>query len=120
MRFKNKVALVTGAGRDIGKAIAIKLAAEGAQVIINYSQSAEAARETLATILADKGDASIFKADLTRSAEVNKLKNFCVDKYGNRLDVLVNNAGGIIARKKLLDQDEEFYDTVMNLNFKSL
>jgi 3-oxoacyl-[acyl-carrier protein] reductase len=120
MRFKNKIALVTGAGRDIGKAIALKLASEGALVIINYSQSEAAARQTLKEIQTAKGEATLFKADLTRSDEVNKLKNFCVDTGGNRLDILINNAGGIIARKKIAEQDEAFYDNVMNLNFKSL
>ncbi len=120
MRFKNKIALVTGAGRDIGKAIALKLANEGALVIINYSQSDAAARQTVNEIKTAKGEATFFKADLTRQDEVNKLKNFCVDTFGNRLDVLVNNAGGIIARKKIAEQDEAFYDAVMNLNFKSL
>ena len=120
MRFKNKIVLVTGGGRDIGKAIVLKLANEGASVILNYSQSEAAARQTLTEIKTAKGEGALFKADLTRSEEVNKLKNFCIETYGNRLDVLINNAGGIIARKKIGEQDEAFYDNVMNLNFKSL
>ena len=120
MRFKNKVALVTGGGRDIGKAIAIKLASEGAHVIVNYAQSEEAALQTLSEIKASGGDATIFKADLTRSEEVGKLKEFSIATFGNKLDVLVNNAGGIIGRKQIFEQDEDFYDSVMNLNFKSL
>ena len=119
MRFTNKVALVTGGGRDIGKAIAIKLASEGAQVIINYSQSETAALETLSAIRSAGGQASVFKADLTKSFEVKKLKEHVIASYG-RLDILVNNAGGIIARKKISEQDEAFYDAVMDLNFKSL
>lgn len=120
MRFKNQVALVTGAGRDIGKAIALKLASEGAHVIINYSQSEGAALETLSTIQTAGGKATLFKADLTRSVDVKKLKDFFVSTVGDKLHVLVNNAGGIIARKKLSEQDEAFYDAVMDLNFKSL
>jgi 3-oxoacyl-[acyl-carrier protein] reductase len=120
MRFKNKIALVTGGGRDIGKAISIKLASEGAKVIINYSLSEEATRDTVASIVKAKGEAVMFKADLTKSGEVQRLKDFCTATYGKRLDILVNNAGGIIGRKKLAEQDEAFYDTVMDLNFKSL
>ena len=120
MRFKNKVALVTGGGRDIGKAIAIKLASEGAHVIINYSQSEEAAQRTLSDIKAAGGDAAAVKADLTRGDEVQKLKDFSLATFGEKLDILINNAGGIIGRKKIYEQDEDFYDSVMNLNFKSL
>ena len=120
MRFKNKVALVTGGGRDIGKAIAIKLASEGAHVIVNYAQSEEAAVQTLSEIKAGGGDATVFKADLTRAEEVQKLKDFSIATFGDKLHILVNNAGGIIGRKKIFEQDEDFYDSVMNLNFKSL
>ena len=74
MRFTSKVALVTGGGRDIGKAIAIKLASEGAQVIINYSQSEAAALETLSTIQTAGGKAFVFKADLTQSLEVKEIE----------------------------------------------
>lgn len=120
MRFKNKVALVTGGGRDIGKAIALKLASEGAHVIVNYAQSEEAALQTLSDIKGSGGDATVFKADLTRAEEVEKLKEFSIRTFGDKLHVLVNNAGGIIGRKKIFEQDEEFYDSVMDLNFKSL
>ncbi len=120
MRFKNKIALVTGGGRDIGRAISIKLASEGAKVIINYNLSEDATQITADTITAAKGEAVIFKADLTKSEEVQRLKHFCEKTYGKKIDILINNAGGIIGRKKLSEQDEDFYDTVMDLNFKSL
>lgn len=100
--------MVTGAGRDIGRAIALKLAGEGAFVIINYSQSETAAEATLSSIISAGGKGSLFKADLTRANEVKKLKEFATS-IASKLDVLVNNAGGIIARKKLVDQDENFY-----------
>ena len=120
MRFKNKIALVTGGGRDIGKAIAVKLASEGAHVIVNYSRSDEAAQRTLDNIKAAGGDATVFKADLTRAEEVQKLKEFSNSTFGSKLDILVNNAGGIIGRKKIIEQNEDFYNSVMDLNFKSL
>ena len=100
MRFKNKVALVTGGARDIGKAISIKLASEGAHVIFNYAQSEEAALQTLSEIKAAGGDATVFQADLTRAAEVQKLRDFSIATFGDKLNILVNNAGGIIGRKK--------------------
>lgn len=120
MRFKNKVTLVTGGSRDIGKAIAMKMAAEGSRTIINYFQSTDAAEKTLAAIRSAGGDAFIFKADLTKATEVEKLKKFCVATYGSHVDILINNAGGIVGRKKLEEQDEAFYTTVMDLNFRSL
>jgi 3-oxoacyl-[acyl-carrier protein] reductase len=120
MKFKNKIALVTGGARDIGKSISVNLAAEGATVIINYSRSEEAAAETLNEIKKLNGRAVTFKADLTKSEEVLRLKEFCIKTYGNRVDILINNAGGIVARKKLIEHDEDFYNTVMDLNFKSL
>ena len=120
MRFKDKSALVTGGGRDIGRAIAIRLASEGAKVIIAYSQSDDAAHATMEEIKSTGGKVSLFKADLINAGEVKKLKEFVVGLVGEKLDVLINNAGGIIARKRLIDQDENFYDAVMNLNFKSL
>lgn len=120
MRFKNKTALVTGGGRDIGKAIALKLASEGANVIVNYSQSEEAAQSTVNDIKAAGGIASAFKADITRAEDVYKLRDFVLNTFGAKLNVLINNAGGIVGRKKISEQDEHFYDTVMDLNFKSL
>ncbi|MDP4679427.1 MAG: SDR family oxidoreductase, partial [Cyclobacteriaceae bacterium] len=77
-------------------------------------------RETLSIINEKGGEAILFKADLTKSDEVQKLKAFCVEKCGCSLDILINNSGGLIARKKLAEQDEAFYDSVMDLNFKSL
>jgi 3-oxoacyl-[acyl-carrier protein] reductase len=119
MRFKNKIALVTGGGRDIGRAISMKLASEGAKVIINYNLSEDETQITADTITAAKGEAVIFKADLTKADEVQRLKHFCEKTY-SKIDILINNAGGIVGRKKLSEQDEDFYDTVMDLNFKSL
>jgi 3-oxoacyl-[acyl-carrier protein] reductase len=120
MRFKNKIALITGGARDIGKAIAQRIAAEGGKVVINYFQSSSLAEQTLSEIKSEGGDAVIFKADVRRASEVKKLVEFVVATYGDRLDILVNNAGGIVGRKKLREQDEEFYDAVMDLNVKSV
>jgi 3-oxoacyl-[acyl-carrier protein] reductase len=120
MRFKNKVALVTGGGRDIGRSIALRLASEGANVVVNYHQSQGKALETVATIVSNGGKASSFKADLTQAGDVDRLRAYLIEYGGPKLDVLVNNTGGIVGRKKLIDQDESFYHAVMDLNVKSL
>ena len=120
MKFKNKIILITGSARDIGKAIAVKFAQEGASVVVHYFRSPELALETVEQIQASGGEATLFQADLTKLKEVEKLKAYFLATYGSRLDVLVNNSGGIVGRKKLEDQDEAFYDEVMDLNFKSV
>jgi 3-oxoacyl-[acyl-carrier protein] reductase len=76
--------------------------------------------ETVATIVSNGGKASSFKADLTQAGDVDRLREYLIDYGGPRLDILVNNTGGIVGRKKLIDQDESFYHAVMDLNVKSL
>lgn len=115
MKFAGKVALVTGGGRDIGKAVSETLAAHGARVIVNYRSDESAARATVDGIVAAGGDAVLHRADVTDAAEVATL----VDAAGERIDILVNLAGGMVARKTLADMDEAFFDHVMNLNLKS-
>lgn len=119
MRFSNKVALVTGGGRDIGKAISQRLAAEGARVVINYANDGTAAEATAAEIRASGGEAIVHRADVTSSGEVAGLIDAAREAFGDRIDILVNNAGGMIARKTLDEMDEAFFDQVMTLNFKS-
>ena len=119
MKLKNKVAVVTGGGRDIGKAISIKLAAEGAKVIINYFNSSKGAEETVAEIKATGGDAAAIKADLTKAADVQKLADFTKATFGDTMDILVNNTGGLVARKTIEEQDEAFFNTMIDLNVKS-
>lgn len=115
MRFKGKTAVVTGGSRDIGKAVSLRLAADGARVIVNYRGNEAAAKETLAEIEAGGGSAALHRADVTKADEVAGL----IDAAGERIDILVNMAGGMIARKTLAEMDEAFFDTVMDVNFKS-
>lgn len=88
-----KTALITGASRGIGKAIAIELAKKGCNVVINYLKSQEKA-EALAEIIRAEYNvkAECFKADISKEVEVNKLFKFCLDKF-EKIDILVNNAG---------------------------
>jgi 3-oxoacyl-[acyl-carrier protein] reductase len=76
--------VVTGGGRDIGKAISIKLASEGAKVIINYFNSSKGAEETVAEIKAAGGEAAAIKADLTKAVDVQKLADFKKKSYFRR------------------------------------
>jgi len=119
MRFMNKVALVTGGGRDIGRAVSLRLAAEGAKVVVNYRGDEASARDTVRQIEAAGGVALLHRADVTSTEEVAGLVEATVAAFGGAIDILVNLAGGMIARKTLAEMDEAFFDQVMDLNFKS-
>lgn len=114
-----KVAVVTGGGRDIGRAISIKLAKVGAKVVVNYYNSESDALETLDQIKSFGGEAIAVKADVSNLDGIQYLKTKTMEAFGNKVDILVNNAGGLFARKTLQEFDESFYDLVMNVNFKS-
>lgn len=120
MRLKNKVAIVTGGSRDIGRAVSCQLAQEGAKVVINYHGNMTNAEETLKMIKDNGGEAIIVKGDVTKSAEVAELINKTREAFGNEINILVNVAGGMVARKPTLELDEEFWDAVMDLNLKSV
>lgn len=117
--LKGKVAVVTGGSRDIGKAISIKLAKEGARVVVNYYNSEAGAKETVAEIISFGGEAIAVKADISKLADIKTLKAKAVEAFGDKIDILVNNAGGLFARKTLQELDETFYNLVMDVNFKS-
>jgi 3-oxoacyl-[acyl-carrier protein] reductase len=119
MKLKGKVAIVTGGSRDIGKAVSIKLAAEGAKVVINYLNNEAQAAETLAAVQQAGGDAIIVKADVTQDADVVALVAATQQAFGQSIHILVNVAGGLIARKQLAEMDSDFWDQVMALNVRS-
>jgi 3-oxoacyl-[acyl-carrier protein] reductase len=120
MKFKDKVALVTGGGRDIGRSVSLRLAAEGAKVAINYCNDRDSAEATAREIEAAGGVAAIFQADVSKADQVAALVAGVQAKFGDRIDILVNLAGGMVARKKIEEMDEAFYDQVMDLNLKSV
>ena len=118
-KFKGKVAVVTGGARDIGRAISVELAREGAKVVVNYNSSRKGAKETIAEIESFKGKAIAVKADVSTLKGIKSLKAKTMKAFGKKVHILVNNAGGLFARKTLQELDEDFYDLVMNVNFKS-
>jgi 3-oxoacyl-[acyl-carrier protein] reductase len=118
-KFKGKVAVVTGGGRDIGRAISVSLAKAGAKVVVNYFNSASGADETVNEIKSFGGEAIAVKADVSNLNDIKNLKAKTIEAFGDKVHILVNNAGGLFARKTLQELDESFYDLVMNVNFKS-
>lgn len=120
MRLKNKVAIVTGGSRDIGRAVSLQLAQEGAKVVINYLSNLANAEETLNLIKENGGEAIIVKGDVTKSAEVTQLIDQARAAFGEEIHILVNVAGGMVARKPTAELDEDFWDAVMDLNLKSV
>jgi 3-oxoacyl-[acyl-carrier protein] reductase len=118
--LKGKTALVTGGGRDIGSAVCIALAAAGAQVCINYCNAEEQALQTLEQIKQKGGKAITAKGDMTNSNDVNQVVKQCTEAFGNRIDILVNVTGGLVARKTMEEMDEAFWDKVINLNVKTV
>lgn len=118
MKLQGKTAIVTGGGRDIGRACAVKLASEGARVAINYFASSAGAEETVAEIKAQGGKAIAVQGDLNNPADVEALVARTVETFGG-VDVLVNNAGGLIARKTIAEMSLEHWQAVMDLNLTS-
>ena len=118
MKFEGKVALVTGASRGIGRAIALALAAEGADVAVNYAGSEAAAKEVAAEIEAMGRKAFVIQADIASTEASTAMVDAVVKEFG-RVDVLVNNAGitrdGLLMRMK-----EEDWDAVITTNLKGV
>ena len=114
--LENQVAIVTGASRGIGRAIAVALASEGAKVVVNYASSASAAEAVVAEInsLGNGSEAIAVPADVSKEAEVDSLIKSAIDKWG-RVDVLVNNAG-ITRDTLLLRMKLEDWQSVIDLN----
>ncbi|TKJ46515.1 short-chain dehydrogenase [Candidatus Aerophobetes bacterium Ae_b3a] len=115
MRLANKVAIVTGAGRGIGKATALTFAREGAKVVVN-DIDAKAAQQVATEIESMGRQVLTIKADVSQSKEVNRMIQSILQKFG-RVDILVNNAG-IICRGSTENLSEEEWDRVLSVNLK--
>jgi 3-oxoacyl-[acyl-carrier protein] reductase len=112
--LKDRVAVITGASRGIGKAAALALVSQGAKVVINYARSIDAAEATVKEITNAGGEAIALQADVSQSAEVDNLIKTTLDQFG-RIDVLVNNAG-ITKDTLLLRMKPEQWQAVIDLN----
>jgi NAD(P)-dependent dehydrogenase (short-subunit alcohol dehydrogenase family) len=116
VNLEGKIAIVTGAGYGIGKGIALRLAKDGADVVVNYGHSERDADETAAEIVALGRRAPVVQADVTKWSQVEGLVAACVDEFG-RLDIMVNNAG-VAKAATLLQLDENLWDYVVDINLK--
>ena len=114
-----KVALVTGASSGIGAATALCLAEQGAAVAINYNRNEAGAKQVQEQITAAGGRAIVIQADVTKPADIRAMVERTTNELG-AIDILINNAGSLVERMKLLELTEERWDDVMNLNLKSV
>lgn len=118
MNLENKVIIVTGSSKGIGKEIAIQLAKNGAKVIVNYSNSEAEAKETVDAIINNGGVAISVKADVSQKADVVNLFDKAIEKYG-KVDVLVNNAG-IMNNKLIKDNTQEDFTSQFDVNVRGV
>jgi 3-oxoacyl-[acyl-carrier protein] reductase len=115
--LEGQVAVVTGAGKRIGRSVALRLAAEGADVVVNYRGSADEARKVVDEIKASGRKAVAIQGDVSKRADVRRLFASAMEQFG-RVDILVNNAGTFFAAK-FEDITDEQWDGIMDANLKS-
>jgi NAD(P)-dependent dehydrogenase (short-subunit alcohol dehydrogenase family) len=118
MELKNKTAIITGAGRGIGEGIALALAREGANVVVN-DRNLDNANAVVKKIISEGGKAMAFQADVTNKASLDAMVDAAVKKYGS-LDIWVNNAGIESQPRLLIDIPEEQWDRTLSVNLKGV
>ena len=116
MKLKDKIALVTGSSRGVGRSIALGFAKQGANVVVNYTSNENAANEVVEIIQSMGGKAIAVKADVAQKTEVENLVNSAIDTFG-RLDILVNNAG-FTRPALMIKMSEEQWDQVVDIHLK--
>jgi len=119
MSMNEKVAIISGGGRDIGRACAIDLAKQGANIVLTYHSSSATALSAVKEIEALGCKAIALQADLTKSENVDSVIKTTLDTFG-RIDTLVHVSGGLIKRVKIAEMSNEHWDNVMDVNLKSL
>ena len=117
LSLKDKVAIITGGSRGIGRAIALEFAARSAAVVVNFNRSPEAANEVVKQILDTGGKAAAFQADVSNFKQAEELIKFAVETFGD-LHILVNNAG-ITKDTLIMMMSEADWDAVIDTNLKS-
>ena len=118
LEFKDKVAVVTGASRSIGRGVALALVEGGCAVVINYSKSRDEADEVVKSIKEMGGKAIAVKCDVSKRAEVEEMFAATIDEFG-KVDILVNNAG-VAFGGSLLETTDEIWDIQMEVNLKGV
>ncbi len=118
MVLEDQVTLITGASSGIGRATAEAMARQGARVAVNYCKNRAGAEQAVEAIRQGGREAMAIRADVTRSADVRSMVEAVRERWG-RVDLLVNNAGDLIARRTLVEMTEDYWDQVMDLNLKS-
>ena len=116
MKLKDKIALVTGSSRGVGRAVALGFAKQGANVVVNYTSNENAADEVVEIIQSMGGKAIAVKADVAQKEEVENLVNSAIDTFG-RLDILVNNAG-FTRPSMMIKMTEDQWDQVVDIHLK--
>ena len=116
MKLKDKIALVTGSSRGIGRAVALAYAKEGAKVVVNYTSNEKAANEVVEAIDEMESEAIAVKADVAKKAETERLVQAGIDQFG-RIDILVNNAG-FGRPAMMLKMEEDQWDQVIDIHLK--
>lgn len=120
MKFKDKVVIITGGVRDIGRAISLKFAGEGAKLIVNYYDNPEDAFVTEKMIRELGADCIMVQGDMTKWDDAQKVVAEGTKKFGNDIHGLVNVVGGLVGRKTIEEQDEAWYQLLMDVNLKSV
>jgi 3-oxoacyl-[acyl-carrier protein] reductase len=118
-RLEKKVALITGASRGLGRAMAIRFAQEGAAVAINYCKNRDAAEDVVKAIASAGGKATAFQADVASSGEVQEIVEAVLKMYG-AIDILVNNAGVSVPAPTLMEASWQDLDRMIDVNLRGV
>ena len=116
MKLKDKVAVITGSSRGIGKAVAMRFAREGSQVVVNYTQSKDLADAVVKQIQSEGAQAIAVQADVAQRNDTDRLRDETLEAFG-QIDILVSNAGVIVDRP-YIDSTEEDWDWIINTNLR--